>query len=119
VSMVGITRDLLCERSITSDTIDLFLRETHTDGGHCTLRMFGYPVTMARIDLEPGQILDVLPVLKLRESEAQQLMDQLWRCGVRPTEGKGSAGQLAAVQAHLADMRELVAQKLKVALPVR
>lgn len=40
--------------------------------------------------------------------QAQLLMDDLWNCGVRPTEGAGSAGALAAVQAHLADMRKLV-----------
>lgn len=39
---------------------------------------------------------------------AQTLMDTLWECGIRPTAGKGSAGQLAAVQEHLQDMRVLV-----------
>ena len=39
---------------------------------------------------------------------AQSLMDQLWACGVRPTEGRGSAGALAATQQHLEDMRRLV-----------
>lgn len=42
------------------------------------------------------------------EDLAQQLMNDLWRCGMRPTEGKGSAGQLTAVQYHLEDMRRLV-----------
>ncbi len=45
------------------------------------------------------------PTFRLRRNEAQQLMDALWTCGVRPTEGQGSAGQLAAVQAHLKDAR--------------
>ncbi|MBK7822958.1 MAG: hypothetical protein IPJ61_18410 [Tessaracoccus sp.] len=40
--------------------------------------------------------------------EAQRLMDALWQAGVRPTDGTGSTGQLAATQAHLADMRKLV-----------
>lgn len=39
---------------------------------------------------------------------AQSLMDQLWACGIRPTEGRGSAGALAATQNHLEDMRRLV-----------
>ncbi len=39
--------------------------------------------------------------------EAQRLMDDLWACGLRPTEGAGSAGQLTATQVHLTDMREI------------
>ena len=38
---------------------------------------------------------------------AQLLMDSLWDCGLRPSEGKGSASQLAAVENHLRDMRTL------------
>lgn len=45
---------------------------------------------------------------ELARSDAQSLMDGLWRCGLRPTEGAGSAGQLDAVQAHLKDLQRLV-----------
>ena len=48
------------------------------------------------------------PSLKIGMHEAQVLMDQLWECGLRPSEGSGSAGQLAATQKHLNDMRNLV-----------
>lgn len=47
------------------------------------------------------------------EDLAQQLMDDLWRCGLRPTEGKGSAGQLTATEYHLEDMRKLVFKEKK------
>lgn len=47
----------------------------------------------------------------------QVLMDDLWNCGIRPTEGKGSAGQLDAVQNHLNDMRRIAQKLLKVNLP--
>lgn len=47
---------------------------------------------------------------------AQQLMDGLWRCGIRPAEGAGSAGQRAALEKHLEDMRAIVSAKLKVKL---
>ncbi len=54
---------------------------------------------------------DTLPaVLRLRPEEAQQFMDELWRAGIRPTEGQGSAGALAATERHLQDMRTLVFQ---------
>lgn len=45
---------------------------------------------------------------------AQALMDGLWDCGLRPTEGKGSAGQLMAVQNHLEDMRTIAFAGLRV-----
>lgn len=50
-------------------------------------------------------------------TEAQELMDNLWRCGFRPTEGKGSAGQLAATDRHLQDMRAIAFHKLGVTAP--
>jgi hypothetical protein len=51
------------------------------------------------------------PSLVLPIDDAQRLMDELWNCGLRPTEGSGSAGALAATQRHLEDMRALVFQK--------
>jgi hypothetical protein len=51
------------------------------------------------------------PALSLSVTESQQLMDELWRCGVRPTEGTGSAGSLAATERHLKDM-QLIAKGL-------
>ena len=43
-------------------------------------------------------------------------MDDLWAAGLRPTEGQGSAGALAARQQHLTDMRTLAFHVLKVKL---
>lgn len=48
------------------------------------------------------------PTFSLDLDRAQELMDELWNCGLRPTEGTGSAGALAATQRHLDDMRKLV-----------
>lgn len=47
------------------------------------------------------------PTISLSDDEAQQAIDELWRAGFRPTEGTGSAGSLAATQAHLSDMRKI------------
>jgi len=44
---------------------------------------------------------------------AQQLMDQLWDCGLRPAEGAGSAGSLKATENHLKDMQTLAWRLLK------
>ncbi len=53
-----------------------------------------------------GDVID--PSFSLEKEDAQKLMDSLWDCGLRPSEGSGSAGALAATQRHLDDMRKLV-----------
>lgn len=47
------------------------------------------------------------PTVTLRDEMAQQLMDELWAAGLRPTEGTGSAGSLAATERHLKDMQTI------------
>jgi len=54
--------------------------------------------------------------MTIKPEMAQELMDSLWQCGIRPSEGSGSAGSLAATQGHLLDMRKLVSKSLKVEL---
>ena len=48
------------------------------------------------------------PFLRLDYTAAQELIDSLWQCGLRPTEAAGSAGSLRATERHLEDMRRLV-----------
>ena len=50
------------------------------------------------------------PYLEISKHTAQKLIDDLWDCGLRPSEGSGSAGQLAATQKHLEDMRKLLSK---------
>jgi len=38
---------------------------------------------------------------------AQELIDSLWQCGLRPSEGSGSAGSLKATENHLKDLQTL------------
>jgi len=45
---------------------------------------------------------------RIGNNAAQEIMDQLWQIGFRPSEGTGSASALAATQKHLDDMRKLV-----------
>ncbi len=55
----------------------------------------------------------VLPTFSLSRDAAQLLMDELWNCHIRPTEGTGSAGSLKATQDHLEDMRKISFDLLK------
>lgn len=56
-------------------------------------------------ELVPGTMI-TQPTVMLDENAGQSLMDSLFAAGLRPTEGAGSAGAMAATQAHLADLRE-------------
>lgn len=51
------------------------------------------------------------PTIRLEKTAAQELMDDLWQCGIRPSEGTGSAGAMRATEKHLTDMRRLVFDK--------
>lgn len=70
-------------------------------------RAFANNVTLEEIS--EGSMIPILTTLDYED--AQTLMDDLWNAGLRPTEGSGSAGALAATQRHLEDMRTLVFKK--------
>ena len=52
--------------------------------------------------------------LTIQKHEAQILMNDLWDCGLRPSEGSGSAGAMLAVQDHLKDMKTIAFHTLKI-----
>lgn len=56
------------------------------------------------------------PTTAITKDAAQVLMDDLWRAGLRPSEGSGSAGSLRATEKHLNDLRKIVSKKLGVDL---
>lgn len=64
------------------------------------------------IEFEQRELYEVdsEPYLEISKHIAQKLIDDLWDCGLRPSEGSGSAGQLAATQKHLEDMRKLLSK---------
>lgn len=64
---------------------------------------------------QPGEMLTGNEVAMLTADEAQEAMDSLWEAGIRPSQGKGSAGQLEAVQSHVKDLRKIAFKTLGVA----
>jgi hypothetical protein len=80
--------------------IQVYMREQQPSG------RWGY-VEPLTIKVPEEESLSQPPTFELENQEAQSLMDQLWHCGLRPSEGTGSAGALKATQEHLADMRKL------------
>lgn len=73
-------------------------------------RLRSAPIEM--IPAAPGEYIP--ETIRLLPAEAQQLMDELWTAGLRPSEGTGSAGALAAAERHLNDMRKLAFHALKI-----
>jgi len=69
------------------------------------------------ISIQPNVCPD--PITTLRDQEAQQLMDDLWMAGIRPSEGSGSAGSLKATQNHLEDMQKIAFHGLKIVNNIR
>lgn len=85
--------------SITGDGIGLYVFE-RSNG-----QAFGaQPITLSQVP----ETHELQPAAVLNPGQAQKLMDDLWDAGVRPTEGAGSAGAMAATQRHLDDLRALV-----------
>jgi hypothetical protein len=93
------------ERSAYRRSIELRAAFT-TDSGRLSV-LSSVNVT----EVEPGQLGPLDPLLTLTHADATALIDELWRAGVRPSE-HGSAGQLAATEKHLQDMRRLVFESL-------
>jgi len=95
-----------CEKPDWDFNIKVSIRSgNNTDG-------WQYVSSMVLTSVEDGALIPNSP-LSLKPEEAQQLMDELYRCGIRPTDGAGTAGAMRAVERHLEDMRTLVFDKPK------
>ena len=57
-------------------------------------------------EITKGSPLEYSNDIVLRPEQAQELMDSLWQCGMRPAQGSGSAGSLAATEEHLKTVKE-------------
>lgn len=89
------------------DGVDLFFSVVcDAHGGRTIYR--AEPIVFKKLDPIDTVLVGRSSDLSLTKEAAQQLMDELWHVGLRPTEGTGSAGSLAATERHLADMRHLV-----------
>lgn len=97
-------KKIYAERQIWTNGIALYVAEHNSDGLLAVLR----PGVFEAL---PKGACKGEPSLHLQYEEAHRLMDELWSCGLRPSEGTGSAGSLLATERHLADM-QLIARGL-------
>lgn len=96
------------------DTIHLYLYGRLPDG---RVAIPESTITMRVIerDAAPGHHQ---PILTTNHEAIQSLMDELWHLGIRPTEGHGSTGQLAATEKHLDHITQLLDKTLLTTLNV-
>ena len=88
------------EKQWVRDAITIHLFEKLPDGRISLLSNLEFTTIDPMVEVQPGQSID-LPI-----TTAQELMDELWSCGLRPSEGSGSAGALKATETHLKDMQD-------------
>ena len=98
--------EIMARREDWQDGVSLYLRK----------KIEGVSVSVAQpLELkEHERNMPIDPFLILQIQEAQLLMDELWQCGLRPSEGTGSAGSLRATEKHLSDMRLIVMNQLDI-----
>lgn len=100
-AVIRVSRDIMWQ-----DSFKFYLWNETIRNGTSAISVAN-PTTFTNVP-ESDMGIQPLPMFNLRPDEAQNLIDELWRAGLRPTEGSGSAGSLAATERHLADMRSLV-----------
>lgn len=88
---------IIASRHPWSEFVEIHVIEDRRDGPHRGVLSFE--------PFEEGAFVE--KTAAINQDAAQQLMDQLWSCGVRPTQGAGSAGSLAATEKHLKDMQDI------------
>lgn len=65
----------------------------------------GQPIIFKR-SVDGGMI--EAPTLQLTKKQLVDLMDELWRAGIRPSNGEGNIGQIGALKDHLDDLRRII-----------
>lgn len=89
--------------------VSLYLASFDRDGKRAIATNVTYDV------VEDGSYIN--PTMRIPRENAQELMDSLWQCGLRPTMGKQSEGVTAAQARHLEDMRAVAFAKLNIDKP--
>lgn len=91
-------------------------KEPHRSGGLCfyiedvdgqVVSIVDGPLTLRQMDSNELW-KPIEPTVKMPMASGQQLIDDLWSAGLRPSEGTGSAGAFAAQGKHLVDLQRIV-----------
>ena len=71
-------------------------------------------IEFVEVDFEKDPVGAQEVGIEIPHATAQELMDALWDCGLRPSEGTGSAGALRAVERHRDDLMSIVDRLLDI-----
>lgn len=91
-----------CRHDVMMFNVEVYLYYKDIDGSIARAE----PVEFVMKRANRAEVVN--PTFRLEQETAQAFMDALWDCGIRPAQGTGSAGSLAATERHLEDMRKLV-----------
>lgn len=78
---------------------------------------FAQPITINTFPREEVEAVAMNPLLQLEPDDKQclqELMDDLWHIGIRPTEGKAGDSVVNALKDHLSDMRKIAFSELEI-----
>lgn len=95
-------REVKIRFSIIDDfqqVLSLFIKGIDNDGNHCTIGEVEWR------PYDPRSIFHMEPFQVFNRDYGQELIDNLWSLGYRPTAGRGSAGSFEAQGAHLRDLQ--------------
>lgn len=95
------------QNDVVNDDISMYCRQTSNGKRY-------YAKKMEFQEHEDGVWVD--PIARISHTDAQQIMDGLWQCGLRPSEGTGSAGSLKATQDHLDTVKKILGHSIGITL---
>lgn len=93
--------------NIMCQSVDL-LAMVESHGSQFVIR-----AALEQVEHEDGAYI-AEPTLRFSFDEAQQIMNELWRIGLRPKNGNGAVAHTEALQRHLNDMRTIAFNRLKI-----
>lgn len=107
--LTGVTEDMFADQEIRI----VANRSLDMDGVSIYMVTPTHKANLNSLVFEPRKEGEALDPIMLCESSAQELMDSLYRVGLRPTGIKHTSETLSATNKHLDDMRAIVAGTMK------
>jgi hypothetical protein len=98
---------LQVDKNLVTQTYNVYLVSYSPDGktiGVVKNVEMEYMEDTKGLEINPHQA----PILELRAKAAQELLDELWSTGLRPSHVKAPNDQIRAMQAHIDDLRWII-----------
>jgi len=96
-------------RNITARCVEIFYYQEHEDGSFSSIS----DLVMKKVEV--GMVFPSTP-LRPSPEEAQELMNELWAVGLRPSDIESPVGTIKAQQAHIESLKEMSSIVIALAL---